>query len=150
MDATMQAALDAATLAPRLFCSSALGLALLLCVLYGGVCKDRRFLYAYCLLNPIFTLLLLFYVLPYDYQAFGAARVHFVDEFYGRDNAGTVFLILFSSFSVLFSTCSWLYAWVYSSPNFAKPHCIRDDNGCDEDDHPYHRPIIKGSRTSFL
>lgn len=144
----METALDVATLAPRLLCSSALGLALLLCVLYGGIRKDRRFLYAYCLLNPIFTLLLLFYVLPYDYQVFAAARVHFVDEFYGRDNAASVFLILFSSFAVLFSTCSWLYAWCYSAPTFAKPHCIRDDNGYDDDEHPYHRSLIKGGRTS--
>jgi len=114
---------------------------LLLCVAYGSLRKDRRFLHAYCLLSPIYMLLLLFYVLPQDYSEITAIHVTFLAQIYGEDGSGPVIVILMTCVIVLYSVLSWQYAWNRAVKVSTKRYHNNGmfDAESELDDHPYHR-----------
>jgi cell division protein FtsW (lipid II flippase) len=128
-------------IAPRPLGSIAIGLALLWCVAYGAVRKDRRFLHIYCFLSPVYVLLLLFYVLPQDYSQIVSINVPFLAEIYGDDGSGPVIVILAVCLIVIYSVLSWLYAWKKAVKISAKRYHNNTmlDAESDYDDHPYQR-----------
>ena len=153
--------MDLLTTNPFILGSAIVGLALKAMAVYAVARKDRALLIAFLVLNPIYGLFILFYVIPMElYVRLQALRVEIIDSLYGEDVSPCVYTCLCAAATLLMTIAAWVIVKRFSARPTKKAYrqrkiplllCTKcstneEHSVCSKDDHPYRR----GSFDSYL